>query len=118
MPRWKFVANRALSAVENRILGTRLSELHTGYCAYNRKFLQTVPFLRNGNDFVFDTQVVAQAVAFGFQIAEVPGSTRYFDDASSTNLPQSTWYGLKTLRTVLHYAAHRHHLLRSRLFQP
>jgi glycosyltransferase involved in cell wall biosynthesis len=83
MPLYKYVSNRFLTEFENLALRRRFSELHTGYSAYSRTFLETVPFLRNSNDFVFDTEVVAQAVAFGFRVAEVPVATRYFPEVSS-----------------------------------
>ena len=83
MPRWKYVANRVLTTVENRIMGTQLTEAHTGYRAYSRRFLLTIPFLRNANDFSFDSDVLMQASAFGMRIVEVPARGRYFDDASS-----------------------------------
>lgn len=116
MPRYKIVANRALTTVENLVLGTHFSELHTGYRAYSRKFLETVPFLRNANDFAFDTQIIAQAIAFGFRTIEIPVSTRYFADASSTTLEQSIVYGLRTLGVMLRYSLHRRSLLRAAIF--
>src|SRR5437764_9138355 len=97
MPRYKFVANRGLTVVENLLLGTDFSELHTGYRAFSRELLLTVPFLRNSIDFVFDSEMVMQAVQFGFKIAEVPARTRYFPDASSASFGQSIVYGFKTL---------------------
>jgi glycosyltransferase involved in cell wall biosynthesis len=118
MPRYKIVANRFLTTVENYILGTHFSELHTGYRAYSRKFLETIPFLRNSNDFVFDTQVIAQAVAFGMTVKEIPVSTRYFPEASSTNLKQSTVYGLKTLAVMLRYRLHTGARLKAAVFLP
>ncbi len=107
MPWWKRAANRFLTGYENRVLGLGLSEYHTGYRAYSRRFLSTVPFLRNANDFVFDTQILTQAASFGFEVAEVPVSTRYFDDASSVNFRVSLVYGLKTVWTVNRYVLHR-----------
>ncbi len=74
MPRWKYLANRFLTSIENRIMGTHLSEAHTGYRAYSRRLLLTVPFLRNSLDFVFDSELLMQAAHFGFTIKEVPGS--------------------------------------------
>ena len=103
MPWWKRLANRFLTGYENRVLGLGLSEYHTGYRAYSRKFLTTVPFLRNSNDFVFDTQILTQAASFDFTVAEVPVTTRYFDDASSVNFRVSLVYGLKTVWTVNRY---------------
>ena len=116
MPLYKFAANRFLTTVENLVLGRRFAELHTGYRAYSRHFLETVPFLRNSNDFVFDTEVIAQAVAFGFKVGEVPVETKYFPGASSANFRQSLAYGFKTLWTMARYLAHRTGLHRTRLF--
>ena len=115
MPLYKRAANRALTAVENIALGTRLSELHCGYRVYSRRLLEGVPFLRNANDFVFDQQLIAQAVLGGFRVVEVPVSCRYFEDASSANLRQSIVYGLKTLALMGRVVAHRLRLRRSRL---
>jgi glycosyltransferase involved in cell wall biosynthesis len=117
MPLYKYISNRFLTTVENAVLGRRFSELHTGYRAYSRQFLETIPFLRNSNDFVFDTEVIAQAVAFGMPVLEVPVATKYFPEASSANLRQSLVYGLKTLWTMVRYLAHRTRLHRSKLFQ-
>jgi glycosyltransferase involved in cell wall biosynthesis len=116
MPLYKIIANRFLTTVENLVLGRRFAELHTGYRAYTRGFLETIPFLRNSNDFVFDTEVIAQAVAFGFKVGEVPVETKYFAEASSVNFRVSLVYGFKTLWTMARYFAHRTGLHRSRLF--
>lgn len=118
MPRYKYVANRALTAIENRVLGTSLSEMHTGYRAYSRELLMEIPFLRNALDFSFDSEVLMQAVHFGFRIAEVPARTIYFDDASSIGLKPSTVYGLKTLGAAGRLILHRRGVLRSRRFLP
>jgi glycosyltransferase involved in cell wall biosynthesis len=118
MPRYKIIANRFLTTVENYVLGTHFSELHTGYRAYSRKFLETIPFLRNSNDFVFDTQVIAQAVAFDMRVKEIPVSTKYFPEASSTSLKQSTVYGLKTLGVMLRYRLHKEARLKAAIFLP
>jgi glycosyltransferase involved in cell wall biosynthesis len=118
MPRYKFVANRGLTIIENAILGTHFSELHTGYRAFSRKLLLTVPFLRNSIDFVFDSEMVMQAVQFDFRIVEVPARTRYFADASSATATQSIVYGVKTLGAALRLVLHRSGLLRSRKFTP
>ena len=117
MPPWKFVSNIALTWIENRAFGLRLSEYHTGYRAFSRRFLETVPFLRNSSDFVFDTEILAQAVAFQFRIAEIPVSTRYMPEASSVNFRVSVVYGLKTLWTVTRFLLDRAGLVRSRLFR-
>ena len=106
MPIWKYIANRFLTITENLVFGTNLSECHTGFRAYNRKLLETVPFLLNSDDFVFDTEMIAQAVLYGFRIGEIPVPTRYFEEASSVNFRRSVIYGTATLgvlvRTVLH----------------
>lgn len=97
MPWWKYISNRILTTLENRAFGTHLSELHTGYRAYSRALLETVPFDLNSDDFVFDTEMIAETVAHGFHIAEVPVPTRYFPEASSVNFRRSVEYGLATL---------------------
>jgi len=118
MPLYKRLANRGLTAIENRILGTHLSELHTGYRAYSRDVLLTVPFLRNALDFSFDSELLMQAVHFGFRIAEVPAFSRYTDDASSVGPGPATIYAFKTLAAAGRLVLHRHGLLRSRKFEP
>jgi hypothetical protein len=116
MPRYKYVANRALTLIENVCLGLNLSELHTGYRAYSRRVLEAVPYRRNSDGFVFDTEVLVQAVHLGFRIGEVPVPCRYGGDASSTNFRQSLVYGVGTLWTVGKYVAHRSGLVKVPLF--
>src|SRR4029077_8582034 len=99
MPRYKYVANRVLTAVENVMLRQKLSEYHTGLRAFSSVLLAKLPFERNSDDFVFDNQMIAQAVAAGARIGEVSCPTRYQQDASSINLPRSIRYGLGVLRT-------------------
>lgn len=118
MPLYKFMANIFLTAIENCVFNRKFSECHTGYRAYSRKFLETVPFLRNSNDFVFDTEIIAQAVYFKFRIAEIPVKTKYFKDASSVNLRVSIIYGVKTLITLLKYLLHRLGIINCKLFRP
>jgi glycosyltransferase involved in cell wall biosynthesis len=118
MPLYKYVANRALTGIENRLLGTQLSEMHTGYRAYSRRLLLEVPFLRNALDFSFDSEMLMQAVHLGFRVTEVPARTRYFGDASSISLGPSIVYGLKTLWAGARLLLHRNGILRSRKFQP
>jgi glycosyltransferase involved in cell wall biosynthesis len=118
MPLYKYVANRALTAVENRLLGTHLSEMHTGYRAYSRRLLLQVPFLRNALDFSFDSEMLMQSIHLGFRVAEVPARTRYFDDASSISLRPSVVYGVKTLWAGARLVLHRNGILRSRKFEP
>jgi glycosyltransferase involved in cell wall biosynthesis len=118
MPAYKRLANRFLTAIENRILGTQLTELHTGYRAYSKELIRTVPFLRNSLDFSFDSELLMQAAHFGFRIAEVPARSYYFDDASSIKLRPATVYGLKTLWAAFRLVLHRRGILRSRKYQP
>ncbi len=103
MPLYKYVSNRFLTLAENIALGQHLSEFHTGFRAYSRRMLETIPFLLNSDNFVFDTEVIAQAVAFGFRIAEIGVPTRYFEEASSVNFKNSVIYGLSTLATMARY---------------
>jgi glycosyltransferase involved in cell wall biosynthesis len=117
MPLYKYVSNRFLTTIESWVLGQRFSELHTGYRAYSRAFLETIPYLRNSNDFVFDTQVIAQAINWRQRIVEVPVATKYFPEASSASFRQSIVYGLGTLATMGLLALHRSRLFRSRLFR-
>ena len=107
MPRWKWLANRFLTTVENRALGTALTDAHTGYRAYSREVLLTIPFLRNSLDFSFDSEMLMQAAYFGFRIEEVPTTSRYFDDMSSVGFGAGTVYGLKTLWFALRLVLHR-----------
>jgi glycosyltransferase involved in cell wall biosynthesis len=116
MPRWKYAANRFLTGVENRALGLRLSECHTGFRAYSRRLLETVPFLLNSDDFVFDQELLAQAVGFGFRVGEIAVPTRYFPEASSVNFRRSVVYGFGVLRVVRDYLLHRAFVKRSRQF--
>lgn len=113
MPLYKYISNRFLTTVENLVLGQRLSECHTGFRAYSRRFLETVPFILNSDDFVFDTQIIVQATAFGFKIAEIAVPTRYFKEASSVNFQRSTIYGLATLAALLEFILDRVGLRRS-----
>src|SRR6266542_2715450 len=107
MPKWKWLANRFLTGLENRAFGLRLSEYHTGFRAYSAHLLRTVAWARNSDDFVFDQELVSQVVAAGLRIAERPVPTRYFREASSVGLRRSIRYGLSTLRVVIGYVLHR-----------
>jgi glycosyltransferase involved in cell wall biosynthesis len=117
MPRWKYAANRLLTEIENRVLRTSLSEAHTGYRAYSRRLLLTVPFLRNASDFSFDTELILQAVHFDMRIAEVPAACHYFRDASSVGFGAGAVYGLKTLWACARLRLHEAGVLRSRKFK-
>lgn len=107
MPAYKYISNRFLTLVENIVLRQRLSECHTGFRAFSRRSLETIPFLLNSNDFLFDTQVIAQMVAFDFKISEIGVPTRYFKEASSVDFSNSVIYGLGTLRVMLGYLLDR-----------
>src|SRR5499433_1390730 len=107
MPRYKYVANRLLTAFENLFLGIKLSEYHTGYRAFSRDVLTRLPLLENSDDFVFDNQMLAQCAHFGFRIGEVSCPTKYFEEASSINFRRSVTYGFGVLATTLQFAAQR-----------
>jgi glycosyltransferase involved in cell wall biosynthesis len=118
MPRSKYIANRALTTLENLALGTSLSEMHTGYRAYSRELLLKVPFLRNSLGFSFDSEMLMQAVHFGFRIAEIPAHSRYFDDASSIGFKDATTYGLKSAWMAGRFLLNRWGAVPCRKFQP
>lgn len=103
MPVYKYIANRFLTLIENFVLGVKLSEYHTGYRAFHRKVLETLPIEENSDDFVFDNEMLAQAVYFGFKIGEISCPTKYFEDASSIKFGQSIKYGLGVLSTTGKY---------------
>jgi len=107
MPRYKYIANRLLTAFQNIFLGVKLSEYHTGYRAFSRELLQTLPLLENSDDFVFDNQMIAQSVMFGFQIGEISCPTKYFEEASSINFKRSVEYGFGVLSTTFSFVAHK-----------
>ena len=117
MPLWKYAANRVLTAVENAALGSKLSEFHTGYRAYSRDALLTMPILANSDDFVFDNQLIAQAVALGLRIGEISCPTSYHNDASSISFGRSVRYGLGVLGTSAAFVAWRMKLARPRIFE-
>jgi glycosyltransferase involved in cell wall biosynthesis len=107
MPWWKFLGNRFLTGLQNRILGQRLSEYHTGYRAFSRRVLEEVPFLLNSDNFVFDQEMLVQAIHLGFRIKEVPVPTRYFPEASSASFRASVIYGLSIVGLLVRYLCHR-----------
>ncbi|HEX7590698.1 MAG TPA: glycosyltransferase family 2 protein [Candidatus Limnocylindrales bacterium] len=114
MPKWKYVSNRFLTGTENLAFGLHLSEYHTGFRAYSRHLLETIPYRLNSNDFVFDQELVAQAVACDMRIGEIAVPTRYFTEASSVGFRRSCVYGLSTLKVVMRFLLHRMRLRRSR----
>ena len=101
MPFYKYVSNRLLTAFQNLFLGVKLSEYHTGFRAFSKEVLETLPLLENSDDFVFDNQVIAQAVMFGFKIGEISCPTKYFEEASSINFSRSITYGMGVLKVSL-----------------
>jgi len=116
MPIWKYVSNRFLTFVENILIGAKLSEYHTGYRAFSREMLKRLPLEVNSDDFVFDNQMLAQIVWFGYTIAEVSCPTKYFTEASSINLVRSIKYGLGCLLTALVFRIAKMKIVKSRLF--
>ena len=116
MPRYKYIANRLLTAFENLLLGAKLSEYHTGYRAWGRKVLEQLPLLACSDDFVFDNQMIAQAQWAGFRLGEISCPTKYFAEASSINFRRSCVYGLGVLRTAITYRLCRWGLHSSVLF--
>jgi glycosyltransferase involved in cell wall biosynthesis len=107
MPLYKYVANRGLTAVQNLLMKQKLSEYHTGFRAFSRKVLETLPLSENSDDFVFDNQILCQAIAAGFSIGEISCPTRYFPEASSINFRRSVTYGFGVLRCAWKYARWR-----------
>ncbi|MEW6301830.1 MAG: glycosyltransferase family 2 protein [Verrucomicrobiota bacterium] len=116
MPWWRYVANRFLTLAENILMGAKLSEFHTGYRAFSRELLERLPLAENSDDFVFDNQMLAQILWFGYTIAEVSCPTKYFTEASSINFARSVKYGFGCLATGLSFRLARMGLGRSRLF--
>lgn len=116
MPWWKYVANRGLTAIENLLLGSKLSEFHSGYRAYSRELLERLTFDRFSDDFVFDNQILAQILWLGYTVAEVSCPTLYFREASSINFPRSVRYGFGCLSTAVRFRLARLGLVPSQLF--
>ena len=116
MPVWKYVANRALTLVENILLGAKLSEYHTGYRAFSGELIRQLPLVENSDDFVFDNQMLAQVLWFNYLVAEVSCPTKYFAEASSINLRRSIKYGFGCLWTGLTFLLARWNIIKSRKF--
>lgn len=117
MPVYKYLANRILTTIENLVLGQNLGDFHSGFRFYKREVLEKIPYLHNSNDFVFDTQFLAQAAYFGFKISDAPVPCRYFKEASSINLQRSIRYGLLTLYVMLQYALQKFKLAKFDIFK-
>lgn len=118
MPLYKYISNRLLTASQNMMLGAKLSEYHTGYRAFSRRVLETLPLLENSDDFVFDNQMLTQCVYFGFRVGEVSCPTKYFAEASSISFRRSVTYGLGVMRTATQCVLQRRGLRRYPIFDP
>lgn len=117
MPLYKYVFNRLLTFIQNLLMSQKLSEYHTGYRAYHRRVLESIPFDNNSDDFVFDNEMLAQIFFKGYEIAEITCPTRYFDEASSINFRRSMQYGMGVLRVSFQYALQKLKLGRFRIFE-
>jgi glycosyltransferase involved in cell wall biosynthesis len=118
MPAYKYIANRFLTAFENILLGSKLSEFHTGYRAFSREVLETLPLNENSDDFVFDNEMLAQIIFFNYRIGEVSCPTSYFKDASSINFSRSVKYGIGVMLTSFKFLFHKLKLRKDHLFDP
>jgi glycosyltransferase involved in cell wall biosynthesis len=118
MPRYKYISNRFLTAFENLLLGAKLSEYHTGFRAFSREVLEKLPLLENSDDFVFDNEMIVQAVYFEFRLGEISCPTLYFDEASSIRFGRSVWYGFGVLGAAVKCFLQRLHLGRFRILDP
>ncbi len=118
MPRYKYIANRFLTAAQNLLIGSKLSEFHSGYRAFSRRVLETLPLAQNSDDFVFDNQMLVQAIAFGLRVGELSCPTRYFAEASQINFRRSVVYGGGVLWTSMLFRLWKWKLAKPRLFSP
>lgn len=116
MPKWKYLANVFLTAFENATFYMYLTEYHSGLRAYSRRYLETVNFMANSDDFVFDSEIIAQGVLHGLHIREIPIETRYFQEASQVGFWRSSVYGLSILKTLVKFKLHKKGLVRFRMF--
>ena len=117
MPIYKYLSNRFLTIIENFVLGQNLGDFHSGFRVFTREVLETVPYKNNSDDFVFDTEFLAQAAYFGFRIVDSPMSVRYFEEASSINFMRSFRYGWTTLFTMMKFLLQKWGLGRFKIFQ-
>ena len=116
MPFYKYLSNRMLTLVQNILLNHKISEYHTGYRAFSRQVLESLPLHENSDDFVFDNQMLAQAIYFGYSIGEISCPAKYFEEASSINFARSVKYGLGVLTTSVQYRLHKWGMTRFRIF--
>jgi glycosyltransferase involved in cell wall biosynthesis len=117
MPLYKYIANRFLTAAQNLLTGAKLSEYHSGFRAFTSEVLRTLPLLENSDDFVFDNEMLAQCMFFGYRIGEISCPTKYFEECSSINLRRSIKYGLGVMVTTFKLVLHRLGIVESRLFR-
>ena len=117
MPLYKYVSNRFLTFIQNLLLGTKLSEFHTGYRAFSSKVLEDLPLSKNSNDFIFDNQMLTQAIAFGFRVGEISCPTKYFPEASSISFHRSVTYGAGVLKTSIQYRLWKWGVIRPPMFE-
>lgn len=118
MPLYKYVANRCLTFIENIVLGQNLGDFHSGFRAYSKEVIQKIPHDKNSDDFVFDSEFLAQAAYFKFKIGDVPIPCRYFAEASSINFSRSVKYGLQTLLVMTKYLLHKNNIAKFDIFSP
>jgi glycosyltransferase involved in cell wall biosynthesis len=116
MPKWKYLANIFLTAIENAVFYMYLTEYHSGLRAYSRKYLETVKFERNSDDFVFDSEIIAQGVTHNMRIKEIPIATRYFKEASQIGFWRSVIYGLSILKTLVKFKLHKKGIKKFEMF--
>ena len=116
MPFYKYIANRVLTVIQNMLLRRKLSEYHTGYRAFSRRVLETLPLNENSDDFIFDNQMLSQISFFNFSIGEISCPAKYFEDASSLNFKRSIIYGLGVLRTSFQYRLHKLGIIKNKIF--
>ncbi|MFH1413858.1 MAG: glycosyltransferase family 2 protein [Candidatus Omnitrophota bacterium] len=117
MPLYKYISNRFLTALENMILGQNLGDFHSGFRVYKREVLEKINYRNNSNDFIFDTEFLAQAVYFGFRIGDIPIPTRYFPEASSINFKRSLKYGIQNLWVMLKYILEKTKIFHFKIFK-
>ena len=117
MPHYKYIANRILTFIQNILLHHKLSEYHTGYRSYSRQFMTSIPFEDNSDDFIFDNQILAQAIYSGFQIGEISCPTKYLEEASSIKFSDSIVYGLGVLATSVKFLLNKWGIIRSPIFR-
>ena len=117
MPVYKYISNRLLTMVENSILGQNLGDFHSGFRVYKRKVLETINYNQNSNDFIFDTEFLAQSVFCEFRVGDIPIPTRYFPEASSINFRRSLKYGIQTIWVMLKYLLQKTRLAKFKLFE-